>query len=356
MSCKDIRLFSRLCLFFLFSWGWMHLVGFSFFNFYSCYSFRDVNLPLFGGIPLFFLLSTFLKMIFRFFFIKSPTKKKKKKAGFWHCKVGRVQRAVVNSLGFCFLSKFERTVSLLGTRNLTPTAMLRVMWRKTVRYSAGRGGGQVVGWRRGSKWSQLSQSCTLTIQLQHLHPLPFPLPSHPDHFTHTHTHTHTHSHTPHTEWNFHTLRLTSRVCLSLSLSLSHTHTHTLSLSLSLTLSLTHTEEFSHLLTQTRAHSCLLCHQSRLKIAWPETRLTSTPLLSLAYPASSPPLPPPPNSSALLSATAQSLQQATVSSFSSNKGWAVTFICIGRYLVISTCTCHYLMLTLNVLYHTTPNQL
>ena len=31
------------------------------------YMFRDVNLPLFGGIPLFFLLSAFLKMIFRFF-------------------------------------------------------------------------------------------------------------------------------------------------------------------------------------------------------------------------------------------------------------------------------------------------
>ena len=91
---------------------------------------RDVNLPLFGGIPLFFFFTfRFFKNDFPLFFIKSPTKKKKKKKKPVSdtATVGRVQRAVVNSLGFCSLSKFERTVSLLGTRSLTPTAMLRVM-------------------------------------------------------------------------------------------------------------------------------------------------------------------------------------------------------------------------------------
>ena len=54
---------------------------------------RDVNLPLFGGIPLFFLLSAFLKMIFRFFW-KIAGKKKPNPVP-----LGGFQRASVNSHG-----------------------------------------------------------------------------------------------------------------------------------------------------------------------------------------------------------------------------------------------------------------
>ena len=228
------------------------------------------------------------------------------------------------------LSKFESTVSLLGTRNLTPAAMLLVMWRKTAppppppparaaSRSGSEGGGQVVGWRRGSKWSQLSQSEYFDHWTPAFAPLSLSLP---DHFIDTHTYIQTH----HTQSRIFTPFFSPQESVSVSLSVC----------LSLSLSHTHTEDFSHLLTQTRAHSCLLRHQSMLKIAWPETHLSFPSRAPLLHPLPPPPLPPPPppHSSALLSTTAQSLQQATVISFSNNKGWAVTFVCIGRYLVIS----------------------
>ena len=115
----------------------------------------------------FFLLSAFLKIIFRFFSEKSATKKKKKKksAGLCH----RPYRESSKS--------FESAASPLGTGNMTPAAMQLVIVRtKTVprllfltystdcledwgrggdgvmwRDRGGEGGGQVVGWKSGSK-------------------------------------------------------------------------------------------------------------------------------------------------------------------------------------------------------------
>ena len=192
----------------------------------------------------FFLLSAFLKIIFRFF-LKSRRQKKKKKesAGLCH----RHYRESSKS--------FESAASPLGAGNMTPAAMQLVIVRtKTVprllflTYSTGcledwgRGGGRgsfggigegrvVVKWWDG-RAAQSDRN--LTIGLQHLHPLPFPLPfffflyatninilmillllggccrmrpfeeylkkkkTLPNHFTHTHTqlntHTHTHTH------------------------------------------------------------------------------------------------------------------------------------------------------------------
>ena len=84
---------------------------------------------------------------------------------------------------------------------------------------------------------------------------------------------------------------------------------------------THTQRrfYPPFFSPTQTHMAVLRHQSMLKIAWPETPLSSTPLLSLSSP-SCPPL-------------HYHYKQATVSSFSNNKGWAVTFICISRLLVI-----------------------
>ena len=182
--------------------------------------------------------------------------------------------------------------------------------------------------------------CTLTIKLQHFqHWHPPPLLSritlHTQTCTHTfvrarahtHTHTHTHTHIYRVEFSHLSSHLKSlSLALSLSLSLSHTHTHT------------HTifHTFSNLLSYiyililvyssvlkshplTHAHSSVLRHQSMLKIARPKTHLT-TPLLSPSS-ATCPPL-------------HNHYKQSTVSSFSSNKGWAVTFVCISRSLVNS----------------------
>ena len=172
-------------------------------------------------------------------------------------------------------------------------------------------------------WPSNSSICT---------PLPFPLPFSPASlYTHTDMHTytrararaHTHAHTHRVEFSHLSSHLKS-LSLALSLSLSHTHTHRIfhtfllkSTELYILILVYSSVLKSHPLTH--AHSSLLRHQSMLKIAWPETHLT-TPLLSPSS-ATCPPL-------------HNHYKQATVSSFSSNKGWAVTFVCISRSLVNS----------------------
>ena len=91
------------------------------------------------------------------------------------------------------------------------------------------------------------------------------------HSTHTRTHTHTHTEKPtHTHTHTHTHTNTQKP--------THTHTHT-SLHTH-----THTHTISHLFSiPTHAQQCLLRRRKMQEIAWPVTRLTSTPLLSLSSP-------------------------------------------------------------------------
>ena len=105
---------------------------------YKCLLFRDVNLPLFGGIPLLFFAFRLFRNHFPLFLEKSPTKKKKKEADVrrQHC------REMVLALSSSE-SKFESTVSPLGTRNLTPATM-----RGLPEEGEGEGGGQLARWTR----------------------------------------------------------------------------------------------------------------------------------------------------------------------------------------------------------------
>ena len=245
----------------------------------------------------YFLLSAFLKIIFRLFFKSRRRPKKKKKRGrspmppisgeFKElATVGRVQRASVHRCSlFPFLVKVRKHgISTWHLKSDTPN-------HAPPRRLKEREGRVVVKWRDGGgarsdhHWAS---HCTLTIELQHLHPLPFPLLfspaslyTHRDTRAHVRAHTHAHTHTIHSgiftpffsPQESVSLSVCLSVCLSLSLSLSHTHTHT--------------QRF-HTFLLTRAQQCLLRHQSMLKIAWPETHLSSTPLLSLSAP-SCPPL-------------------------------------------------------------------
>ena len=161
---------------------------------------RDVNLPLFGGIPLFFffLLSAFFKIIFLFFFFWKIAPKKKKSFSLPTPPLSSVRMASVNNqwrLGLPvsvsgFQSKFESVLSPLSGRNLdarSHAACWRIVWAASTRVKGG-------WWFSGDGLEVIAR--VLPFELQQLHPLPF----HPHHFTHTHT---------------------------LSLSLSYTHTHTL---------------------------------------------------------------------------------------------------------------------------------
>ena len=114
---------------------------------------RDVNLPLFGGIPLLFFAFLFFRNHFPLFLVsrrqKKKKKKKKKKPVSYDDTVRRVQRAChcqesSKSFGprvlafYSSESKFESTVSPLGSRNLTPATIHRL--------PRGRGRG---GWSSG---------------------------------------------------------------------------------------------------------------------------------------------------------------------------------------------------------------
>ena len=167
------------------------------------YIFRDVNLPLFGEIPLFFFTFRFFENDFPRFLKKSQKKKKKKKK-----KISFTDTATIDcskSFGkqsvtswfagmrfFRFRSKFESAASPLGIRNLTLAAMLRVGIQRALPH---RGGGEGDG---------LSNSSICTPSFSTLITL------------HTHTHTHTRARA-YTHTRTHSL--------SLSLSLSHTHIH-----------------------------------------------------------------------------------------------------------------------------------
>ena len=174
-------------------------------------NFRDVNLLLFGGIPLFFFFT------FRFFkndfplFLKNRQKKKFFFFRLPTLPLSTVRRASVNSrcrlgLPVCAssvsgrCSKVPYLHSPLRTRNLTPTAMLRVGVRRGLLRRGwwcggeGEGGdGFVAGLRTGSKWSQefypsKSSICTpslSTIITLHTHSLS---PSLSLSLTHTHWH------------------------------------------------------------------------------------------------------------------------------------------------------------------------
>ena len=148
-------------------------------------SHRDVNLPLFGGIPLFVFTFRFFQNYFPFFWKIAP--KKKKKIINDTATIASVRIASVNSrwrLGlpvcafFPFRSKFESAESPLSGRSHA------ACWR--------------IAWADGGRSRSDHKSFALRTPA-FAHP-PFP------HSSHTHTHTHTHS-------------------LSLCLSLSHTHTH-----------------------------------------------------------------------------------------------------------------------------------
>ena len=293
----------------------------------------------------YFLLSAFLEIIFRFFWKSCwQQKKKKKKLVSDADTVGRVQRVPLSGefkeLRYAGARFFQFWVKVWNdgiftrhsksdTRNHAPPASRKGKGRVVVKWRDGVGGGRGLEMIATEPvtvlWPSSFSICTP--------PIPPPLLSHIILHTHRHTlahtcthtlahtcthtlaHTHTHTHT-HTYIHTHTIHSViftpffspqESVCHCLSLSLSHTHTHT------------HREDFSHISslspTHTRAQQYLLRHQSMLKIAWPETHLTSTPLLSLLSP-SSPPL-------------HNHYKQATVSSFPNNKGWAVTFVCISR---------------------------
>ena len=238
----------------------------------------------------FFSLSAFLKIIFRFF-RKSPWQKKKKASlQHHHCRESSkglppsgefTELRYAGARFFGFWSKLESAVSPLGTRNLTPAAVRRL---DEGRWGWWLGGGMVEGLEMivtepvSVLWPSNSTICT---------PLPFPLPFCPasiytDTYTLALSHTHTHTHTEwiQTDRQTHTVEFSHLVLSS----------HCKNLSVCLSLSHTHREDFSRLSSHqhTRAQQCLLRHQSMLKIAWPESYLTSTPLLSLS-PPSSPPL-------------------------------------------------------------------
>ena len=145
---------------------------------------RDVNLPLFGGIPLFFFFT------FRFFKNDFPRFLKNQKKKF----LSFTNTATIDSSKsfgkqsvtpwfagmrfFRFRSKFESAVSPLSIRNLTFATMLRV-------------GVQLALPQRGAEGDGLSNSSICTSSFSTLITL------------HTHT-----------------------LSLSLSLTLSYTHTHT----------------------------------------------------------------------------------------------------------------------------------
>ena len=149
----------------------------------------------------FFLLSAFLKMIFRVFWKITTTTK--------NCfrlptlPLSTVRRASVNTSvtsWFAGMHFFRfRSKCRISTRHSKSDARGHAACRHTACTASTR--------RRGGRWF---------IELQHLHPLLF----HPHHFTHAHVHTQTHTHT-HTH--------------------THTYTHTHALSLSLSLSLTYTD-------------------------------------------------------------------------------------------------------------------
>ena len=134
---------------------------------------------------LFFLLSAFLKMIFRFFW------KIKKNFFLFRLPIPplhTIRRALVNSRWRLGLPVWASSISgqCLKVPYLHSALMLA--------YSATRRGRW---WFSGGMEDGLEvMARVLPIELQHLHPLPF----HPHHFSlslsHTHTHTHTHSGLP----------------------------------------------------------------------------------------------------------------------------------------------------------------
>ena len=149
---------------------------------------RDVNLPLFGGIPLFFLLSAFLKFTFRFFW-------KIAKIFFFYFITDTTTIDCSKSFGkeseTSWFAVVRFSISGWSTRSKFKAPYLHARshaacWRTAMAASTkGRG-----GW-----WFSGGMEDGLEVIARVLHPLPF----RPHHFTHTHT---------------------------LSLSLSHTHTHT----------------------------------------------------------------------------------------------------------------------------------
>ena len=172
--------------------------------------FRDVNLLLFGGIPLFFFTFRFFRNDFPLFLKNRPKK---------FCfrlptlPLSTVRRASVNSrwrLGLRY-ALLPFPVDVRKCRISTLNSSLEI-WRPqqccVLAYSVGcfdEGGGGGRGgegrWFCGGIEDGLEVNAwVLPIEIQHLHPLPF----HPHHFTHTlsllslsllHTHTHTHTHT-----------------------------------------------------------------------------------------------------------------------------------------------------------------
>ena len=105
---------------------------------------RDVNVPLFGGIPLFFFTFRFFKNHFLvFFYVTDRTKQKKpnkKKPVSDAATVGRVQRAsYAGTHFFGFWSKFGISTLLLksDTRNHAPPRGRKV--RVVVKWRDGGG-------------------------------------------------------------------------------------------------------------------------------------------------------------------------------------------------------------------------
>ena len=137
---------------------------------WQCCFVRDVSLPLFGGIPLFFWLSAFLKMIFRFFwkiankkiFFRVPT-----------LPLSTDRRASVNSQWRLGLPVCASSVSGWNSKAPYLHTALKI-WRPQP---------CCVGVQRGLPGRGRGEG---DHQTQAFAPPPFPLSSH-----HTHTHTHT---------------------------------------------------------------------------------------------------------------------------------------------------------------------
>ena len=233
----------------------------------------------------FFFTFRFFKNVFPLFLTSHRQKKKKKKEKKLACNtatIGRVQRA---SKARCLHSALE----IWHRRKTVPRLPNQGGGLKD--WGGGEGGG---GWwdrGRGGWWSSggmeeglevmvTEPACVLWPSNSSINctPLPFPLPLTPKSF-----YTHTHSLSLSLSRS---LSLSLSLCLSVSVSLSrarahthtHTHTHTnlSSLLKILSLSLSYRKFFTR--------QCLLCHQMMLKIAWPETHLTPTTLLSLSSPS------------------------------------------------------------------------
>ena len=137
----------------------------------------------------FFLLSTFLKIIFRGF-EKSQKKNKKKNFSFTNtatidCLKSFGKQSVTSWFAgmrfFRFRSKFDSAVSSLSIRNLMLAAMLRVGVQRALP-QRGEGEGD------GLSNSSICTPSFSTLITLHTHTLSLSL-------SHTHAHTHTHTHT-----------------------------------------------------------------------------------------------------------------------------------------------------------------